>query len=101
MAPLIGLNLGLFDLWSVVHFLAGFMLAVVGLRLSQRRIFLWMAVVSILLIGWEVLEIAQGRGGFGGSESGPNIIVDIVIGAVGAWAAVLIMDSDRKRRHTN
>ncbi len=85
MVEFSALNLGMFDFpWSVLHFFAGWLLAFLALRNGQRRLFLWFSILILALIGWEVFEVAQGRHGFGGAESGPNIIFDIIVGAAGA-----------------
>lgn len=71
---------GAIDVWSAVHFVSGIGLGVVGLGP-------WLAIGAI--VGFEVLEAAlrgiKGKkgGGLFEYESWPNVVADIVVGALG------------------
>lgn len=89
------LNLGFVDLWTLIHAAAGFMLAFLFLRPGKGNNVLFFWMIGLALLGWEVLEVAQGRGGFGGSESGINIITDIIAGLIGAAIGYLALRNSR------
>lgn len=71
------------DLWSVVHFLSGFLLASICYILGYTLIFSFICSV-LLLILWEVFEWLINI-----IEPSLNAITDIVVGSVGflvgAW----------------
>lgn len=70
------------DLWSLVHFLSGVLLALGFYGLG----FGFMAALMfslILLIAWEVFEWAIRI-----IEPTPNVLIDIVIGALGLGAGL-------------
>lgn len=62
---------GIVDLWSIVHFMAGVVLAILGVHL------LWIFVIGAV---WEVIEhsILKSLANAGGREGIDNIISDIV-----------------------
>ncbi len=66
-----------FDMWSIVHFLSGVLLAAV---LFYWRIdFVWSLIIAlVLMIFWEVFEAVIDI-----IEEWPNIISDIIIGLAG------------------
>lgn len=98
MVNLIELNVGWFDFWVIIHFAAGFLLALIGLRPNQRRLNLWLAVVLGILVAWELFEIMQGPGGFGGMETWPNAFWDVVVGMAGAVLAVELMRPKKRMK---
>jgi type III secretory pathway component EscU len=73
------------DLWSLVHFLSGVLLAAVTQRLDLP--FFWALAVSVVaLVAWEWFEALKKI-----IEPSVNVTVDIVIGLVGfllAWSFV-------------
>ena len=73
----------LFDIWTVIHFLAGPQLALV-------LPFVWM---FIILSGWEVFEAFTV--GFGETETIGNRIVDVGVGVIGWWILILIFKKTR------
>lgn len=81
MIDLFASNSGLIDTWSAAHFATGFIWAVWLFPRAPLRI----QLVSLLVAtaAWELLEIAQGSGGFGGSETGINAIADIFFALAG------------------
>lgn len=72
------------DLWSVVHFLSGFLLGVIFFTLDYT--FLSALLIStILLLLWEVFEwIAKI------SEPSVNVAMDIVFGLAGFFAGAYL-----------
>lgn len=70
------------DLWSLVHFLSGMLLAAgcvyVALGFAHA-----LMLISALLIGWEILEWLAGI-----SETAGNIILDLIIGVAGFLLAM-------------
>lgn len=73
----------LFDIWTIIHFLAGPFFALV-------LPFIWMFIV---VTAWEIMEALTF--GFGESEVIGNRIVDIVVALVGWWIIVLIFKRTR------
>lgn len=74
----------LFDIWTIVHFLAGPFFA---LCLP----FIWM---FIIVTAWEIMEYYTF--GFGEFETLENRIVDILVAVVGWWVIIIIFKKTRK-----
>lgn len=90
---IIGLNTGLVDIWSLVHFVAGF--AVVwGLALRNRpALKLTLILFFVGFIAWEIFEVSQGPGGFGGQETGANLLADLLFAGIGGLVAIFLARS--------
>lgn len=84
-------NTGWFDLWTSVHLLFGFAFTwglIIGSR--GRAVGFGVALIVVLAVIWELFEVSQGPGGFGGSETGINLFWDIIAAVVGAWFAFFV-----------
>ena len=68
------------DTWSFVHFLSGFLLAVLFYTFSYSFL-LSLAFSLLLLIAWEFFEWAIKI-----IEPSPNVIMDLVVGLLGFFA---------------
>lgn len=69
------------DLWSLVHFLSGFVLC--GLFYWLEFSFIWALIYSSILLSlWEVLEFFISI-----IEPSLNVIVDIIVGLLGFFSA--------------
>ena len=69
------------DMWSLVHFLSGFVLC--GLFYWLESGFIWTLIYSsILLLLWEIFEFFISI-----IEPSVNVIVDIVVGLLGFFSA--------------
>ncbi len=69
------------DLWSLVHFLSGFLLC--GLFYWLGVSFLWTLIISTaLLVLWEVFEFIIKI-----IERSVNVVVDIIVGLLGFFLA--------------
>lgn len=72
------------DLWSLVHFLAGFLLG--GLFYFLGTTFLWALAYSlILMLIWEIFEAATRI-----IEPSLNVVFDVLMGLAGFFLAALI-----------
>ena len=67
-----GKELPYFDLWSITHVVAGFLLAILGIGL------IW---VFVLAVAWELIEMAAGI-----EEFPTNRVSDVIV-AIAAWPA--------------
>jgi hypothetical protein len=77
-----------FDLWSLVHFLGGGVLAAAYFLLGFP--FLSSFIASfVLLFLWELFEILKGI-----KESVGNIVMDMFMGAIGFYAIWYLMDAN-------
>lgn len=76
---------GALDLWTIVHALAGFLVGawLVGRARDRGGLALAVIVTTLIFGVWEVLEANVGPGGFGGAETGANLLADLVAGVVG------------------
>ena len=69
------------DLWSIVHFLSGTLVASLAYWLELP--FFWATVIAIVgVLGWEFVEAATRI-----IESKTNVIMDIIIGLAGFFFA--------------
>ena len=82
------------DFWSIVHFAAGAMLAVVGL--NPRWATAVLVVFEIVEAGLRLVPRAQGP--LFEYESFPNIVADVFIGLVGYLALEALLRRLRWRR---
>ena len=76
---LVALNSGVVDWWTIIHFLSGMLIAWAFIREPTARILIW--TIAVLVI-WEILEVSN-PGGMGGSETGINLLADLVAGMAG------------------
>jgi uncharacterized membrane protein YfcA len=67
-----GKELPYFDLWSITHVVAGFLLALLGIGL------IW---VFVLAVAWELIEMVAGI-----EEYPTNRVSDVIV-AIAAWPA--------------
>ena len=74
------------DLWSIVHFLSGFLLGIL-LNLLGFSVLTGFIIAAIILILWEIIEPKIWSGW---NESWKNIIADIIIGLLGFLVAKFI-----------
>lgn len=90
---LLASNIGIFDLWTIVHLLAGFLAIwffVIQLDWKNRT---WPVLILLLVFfAWEILELGQPSGGFGGAETGLNILSDMVAAIAGGLIAFWLAD---------
>ncbi len=73
-----------FDLWMLVHFVAGLAGGFSNIMFALDRF--WVLVLAFtLMLAWELGEFLTGV-----RESLSNRVVDIVVGMVGVWLALLV-----------
>lgn len=115
------INEGMFDFpWSVIHFVSGFLIALVFFSLHRGRLNLsqarWVYTYSFaLLIGWELIELnlriaemfhpelsTQMKewiyAGFFETEHWINILGDLLIGLAGIVSAHWLVDKNIHRK---
>lgn len=82
-------NAGLFDLWTLVHIGTGIVIGLLYIGPKERNLGKAFIIWSLLFIAWEIFELGQPSGGFGGAESGLNLLSDVIMGVLGlgfgAW----------------
>lgn len=84
------LNTGILDIpWTLVHIVVPFILILILSRFVSLRNAFFIALSGVIL--WELFELTQGPGGFGGSESIVNHVADLFIGLVAIGLGLLVV----------